>query len=182
MAAFERIARLFALESPAIRQGGRELAAAVKRRPDEVRKILVGLAEQGGQQAAEMLAGWSLTGESGRAARRDAAGQSAWQAALPFAELAEQRLAAPPPGTPGSAAMIVGFPIDAGLATILDPADIDRALSGMMRVAADPLHLSVTRQQALTAASILVAGNTGDSPGANRLTEIFNLACQYAPG
>ncbi len=43
-AAFSRISRLFAVESPALRGRGRDLAPAVRRRPDEVRAILVKLA------------------------------------------------------------------------------------------------------------------------------------------
>jgi hypothetical protein len=46
-AAFSRISRLFAIESPALRGRGRDLAAAVRRRPDEVRAILVTLAGRG---------------------------------------------------------------------------------------------------------------------------------------
>jgi hypothetical protein len=179
-AAFGRISRLFAVESPALRGHGRDLAAAVQRRPDEVRAILVTLAGQGSQHAAEMLAGWSLTGEAGRSITRPAAEQSAWEAAAPFAEQAAARLAAPPEGTPGRASMIVSFPADARLVTILDPADIEQALTGLLRVAADRLHLAMTRQQALTAATILVAGNTGDSLGSERLSEVFSVACEYA--
>lgn len=181
-AAFSGIARLLAIESPALRLAGRDLGPAVSRRPGDVRQILVALAEQGSDHAAEMLAGWSLTGSPGRDGTRNAAEQSAWQAALPFAERAVARLAAPPEGTPGSASLIVGFPGDAGLVTILDPPDIDRALAGLLRVAADQLHLSATRRQALSAASILVAGDTGDRLGAMRLSEIFDLACEYARG
>jgi hypothetical protein len=181
-AAFDRIARLFGLESPALRGHGRDLAPAVKRRSDGVRRVLVSLAEQGSQQAAEMLAGWSLTGAPGRASTRDAAEESAWLAAAPFAEQAAERLATPPDGTSGRASMLVGFPDDAGLVTILDPAEIDRALTGLLDVAADRLHLAIARQQALTAASIFVAGDTGDRLGAERLAEVFSLACQYARG
>lgn len=181
-AAFGRISRLFAVESPALRGRGRDLAVAVRRRPYEVRAILVTLAAQGSQHAAEMLAGWSLTGEAGRNITRPAAEQSAWDAARPFAEQAAARLAAPPEGTPGRASMIVSFPADAGLVTILDSADIHAALSGLLRVAADRLHLAMTRQQAITAATILVAGSTGDSLSAGRLTEVFGLGCEYARG
>jgi hypothetical protein len=169
-AAFRRISRLFAVESPALRGRGRDLAPAVRRRPDEVRAILVTLAGQGSQHAAEMLAGWSLTGEAGRSITRPAAEQSAWDAVAPFAEQAAGRLAAPPEGTPGQAPMIVSFPADAGLVTILYSTDVDQALTGLLRVAADRLHLAVTRQQALTAAAILVAGSTGDSLGADSAT------------
>jgi uncharacterized protein YutE (UPF0331/DUF86 family) len=181
-AAFSGIARLLAIESPALRLAGRDLGPAVSRRPGDVRQILVVLAEQGSDHAAEMLAGWSLTGSPGRGGARSAAEQSAWQAALPFAERAAGRLAAPPEGTSGSASLIVGFPGEAGLVTILDPPEIDRALTGLLRVAADRLHLSATRQQALSAASILAAGDTGDRLGATRLSEIFDLACEYARG
>ena len=125
-AGFSRISRLFAVESPALRGRGRDLAPAVRRRPDEVRAILVTLAGQGSQHAAEMLAGWNLTGEAGRSITRPAAEQSAWDAAAPFAEQAAGRLAAPPEGTPGQAPMIGSFPGDAGLVTILDPADESR--------------------------------------------------------
>jgi hypothetical protein len=181
-AAFERIARLFALESPALRGRGRDLAPAVKRRPDSVRKVLTSLARQGSQHAAEMLAGWSLTGKPGRDGTREAAEESAWQAAAPSAEQAAVRLASPAEGTQGRASLIVGFAGDAGLVTILDPADIDSALTGLLRVAADRLHLAATRQQALAAASILVAGDTGDRLSAQRLAEVFSLACEYARG
>jgi len=37
-------------------------------------------------------------------------------------------------------------------------------------------------QQALTAAAILVAGSTGDCLGADRPSDIFSLACEYARG
>ena len=181
-AAFSRISRLFAAESPALRGHGKDLAPAVRRRPDEVRAILVTLAGQGSQHAAEMLAGWSLTGSAGRSITRPAAEQSAWDAAAPFAEQAARRVAAPPEGTPGQASMIVSFPADAGLVTILDPADVEQALTGLLRVAADRLHLAITRQQALTAAAILVAGSTGDNLGAERLSDVFGLACEYARG
>jgi transcriptional regulator with XRE-family HTH domain len=181
-AAFERIARLFALESPALRGHGRDLAPAVKRRPGSVRKVLTYLTEQGSQHAAEMLAGWSLTGKPGRDGTRVAAEESAWQAAAHFAEQAAARLASPPEGTPGRASLIVGFTGDAGLVTILDPADIDGALAGLLHVAADRLHLAATRQQALTASSILVAGDTGDRLGTERLAEVFSRACEYARG
>jgi len=40
----------------------------------------------------------------------------------------------------------------------------------------------MTRQQALTAATIVVAGSTGDSLGAERLSDVFGLACEYARG
>jgi hypothetical protein len=181
--AFERIAGLFAVESPALRGRGIDLAPAVRRRPDGVRKILVSLARQGSDQAAEMLAGWSLTGAPGRdITREDAMEQSAWEAAVPFAEQAAQRLASSPPGTSGSASLIVSFPTDAGLVTILDPADVEAGLTGLLQVAADRLHLAMTRQQALTAASIFVAGDTGNRLGAGRLSEIFALACEYAYG
>jgi len=181
-AAFSRISRLFAVGSPALRGRGRDLAPAVRRCPDEVRAILVTLAGQGSQHAAEMLAGWSLTGQAGRSITRPAAEQSAWDAAAPFAEQAAGRLAAPPEGTSGQASMIDSFPADAGLVTILDPADVEQALTGLLRVAADRLHLAMTRQQALTAATILVAGSTGDSLGAERLSDVFGLACEYARG
>jgi hypothetical protein len=181
-AAFGRISQLFAIESPALRGHGRDLAAAVRRRPDEVRAILVTLAGQGSQLGAEMLAGWSLTGEPGRGIARPVAEQSAWDTAAPFAEQAAIRLAAPPKGTPGVASMIASFSADAGLVTILDSADVEKALTGLLRVAADPLHLAITRQQALTAATILVAGSTGDCLGSERLTEVFGLAREYACG
>jgi transcriptional regulator with XRE-family HTH domain len=181
-AALERITRLLALESPALRGRGKDLASAVKRRPDNVRKVLTSLTEQGSQHAAEMLAGWSLTGEPGRDGIREAAEESAWQAAALFAEQAAGRLASPPEGTAGSASLLVGFTGDAGLVTILDPADIDGALAGLLCVAADRLHLAATRQQALSAASILVTGNTGDRLSAERLAEVFSLACEYALG
>jgi hypothetical protein len=78
---------------------------------------------------------------------------------------------------------MVHFPGDAGLVTILDPGDIEQALDGLLRVAADALHLSTTRQQALVAASILVTGDTGDRLGRpGRLAEVFELACEYARG
>lgn len=181
-AALERITRLFTLESPALRGRGRDLAPVVKRRPDGARRLLASLAEHGSQHAAEMLAGWSLTGEPGRDGTREAAEESAWQAAVPFAQQAAERLASPPKGTPGRASLIVGFAADASLVTILDPADINNALTGLLQVAADPLHLAPTRQQALAAASILVTGNTGDRLSAERLTDVFNLACEYARG
>jgi len=181
-AAFDRISQLLALDSPALRTSGRELAQAVKRHPDDVRQILVALAKEGNESAAEVLAGWSLTGEAGRHATRDPNLQAAWDAALPFAEAALERLASAPPGTPGSASLIISFIGDASLVTILDPADIDRALTGLLRVASDRLHLAPTRQQALDGATILVAGQTGDRLGADRLAEVFRLACEYARG
>jgi hypothetical protein len=140
-------------------------ALAVRRRPDGVRKVLVSLAEQGSQHAAEMLAGWSLTGEPGRGITREAAEQSAWQAAAPFAEQAAERLASPPEGTPGSASMMVGFPADAGLVTILDPADIDQALTGLLRVAADHLNARGLRHLGVLAggAVLLVLVTAGSS-------------------
>ena len=180
-AAFERITRLFALESPALRGHGRDLAPAVKRRPRQRPQGSTSLTEQGNQHAAEMLAGWGLTGEPGRDGTREAAEESAWQAASPFAEQAAGRLASPPEGTPGRASLIVGSG-DAGLVTILDPADIDSALTGLLHVAADHMHLAATRQQALAAASVLVAGDTGDRLSAERLAEVFSLACEYALG
>jgi hypothetical protein len=181
-AAFDQLSRLLAIDSPAIRGGGRSLGLAVRRRPGDVRRILVPLAEDGHDDAAEMLAGWSLTGGPGRAGSRNSAEQSAWLATLPFAERAADRLASSPAGTPGSASLWVHFARDAALVTILDPADVDRALGGLLRVAADPLHLSATRQQALDAASVLVAGKTGDGLGRQRLSSVFNLACEYARG
>ena len=179
-AAFGQLSRLLAIDSPAIRGGGRSLGIAVRRRPDDVRKILVPLAQDGHDAAAEMLAGWSLTGNPGRTGSRNSAGHSAWLATLPFAERAADRLASSPAGTPGSASLLVHFARDAALVTILDPEDIDRALCGLLRVAADPLHLPATRQQVLDAASVLVAGETGDSLGRQRLSDVFNLACEYA--
>ena len=181
-AAFGRLSRLLAIDSPAIRGGGRSLGLAVRRRPDDVREIMVPLAQDGHDDAAEMLAGWSLTGDRGRAGSRNSAEQSAWLATLPFAERAADRLASTPAGTPGSASLLVHFAGDAALVTILDPADIDRALGGLLRLAADPLHLAATRQQALDAASVLVAAETGDSLGRQRLSEVFDLACEYARG
>jgi hypothetical protein len=77
---------------------------------------------------------------------------------------------------------MVHFTTDAALATVLDPPDIDRALTGLLRAAADRLHLSGTRQQALVGASILVTGETGDGLGSRRLAEVFDLACGYARG
>jgi uncharacterized protein YutE (UPF0331/DUF86 family) len=182
-AALSGLARLFALESPALRLAGNQLGPVVRSRPADVRAILVELARQGSEHAAEMLAGWSLTGSPGRETTRDASEQAAWQATAPFAERAAERLATPPKGKAGSASLIVGFPGDAGLVTILDPADIDRALTGLLQVAADRLHLAATRKQALTAASILVASDTeGDRLGTARLYEVFDLACEYARG
>jgi hypothetical protein len=180
--AFSRISRLFAIESPALRGHGKDLAPAVRQRPDEVRAILVTLAGQGSEHAAEMLAGWSLTGQPGRSITRPAAEQAAWEAAAHFAEQSAGRLAAPPEGTPGHASMIVSFPADARLVTILDPAAVEQALTGLLRVAADRLHLAMTRQQALTAAAILVADGTGNSLGPDRLSDVFSLACEYARG
>jgi hypothetical protein len=78
--------------------------------------------------------------------------------------------------------MIVSFPADARLVTILDPAAVEQALTGLLRVAADRLHLAMTRQQALTAAAILVADGTGNSLGPDRLSDVFSLACEYARG
>ena len=180
--ALEQLSQLLAIESPAIRGGGRSLELAVRRRPADVRSILASLAQDGNDEAAELLAGWSLTGSPGRTASRDSAEESAWLAALPFAERAVERLAEAPAGKPGSASLLVHFTRDAALATILDPADIDRALTGLLRVAADRLHLSATRQQALDAASILAARESGDRLGSHRMSEVFGVACEYARG
>ena len=180
--AFRLLSRLLAIESPALRFAGRTLGAVVRRRPGKVRDVLIQLAAQGNEHSAEMLAGWSLTGPPGRDTIRDADEERAWRAAEPFATDAAERLAAPPKGMPGSASLLVGFPGDAGLVTILDRSDIDVALNGMLTAAADRLHLSATRQQALVAASILVAGDSGDRLGSARLSEVFDLACEYARG
>lgn len=178
--ALDRLLRLLAIQSPALRTGGLSLELAVRCRPADVRRVLVTLAQKGNDEAAEMLAGWSLTGSAGRTTSRDPVEQSAWLAALPFAQHAMKRLAAAPAGVPGSASLFVHFARDAVLVTILDASDIDRALTGLLRVAADRLHLSATRQQALDAASILVAGETGDGLGSRRLSEVFDIACEYA--
>jgi hypothetical protein len=182
VSALERLSRLMSIESPALRGGGRSLGFAVRRRPADVRRILVLQAQDGNDEGAELLTGWSLTGSPGRRVSRDSAEQSAWLAALPFAEEAAERLAAAPAGTPGSASLFVHLVRDATLVTILDPSDIDQALTGLLRVAADNLHLSATRQQALDAASILVAGETGNGLGSDRLSEVFGIACEYARG
>lgn len=180
--ALSRIERLLAIESPALRFSGRVLAPAVKRRPDDVRKLLTRLADGGSGQAAELLAGWSLTGSPGRAAERDPAEQDAWRAVLPFAELAAARLTSPPEGTSGSVSLLVHFSHDAGLVTMLDPGDVDSSLDGLLRVAADRQHLAATRQQALQAASILVTEDTGDRLGTARVTEVFERGCGFARG
>ena len=129
-----------------------------------------------------MLAGWSLTGKPGRGTVREETEGAAWHAALPFAERAAGRLTSPPAGTPGSVSLIVNFPGDAGLVTILDPSEVELSLDGLLRVAADALHLSATRQQALAAASILVTGDTGNNLRPGRPAEVFDLACRYARG
>jgi hypothetical protein len=178
----ERLARLLALESPMLRTSGRELSPVVTRRPGTVRSVLTALARQGSAQAAELLCGWSLTGPPGRAASREPAEESAWQAALPYADAAAKRLASLPAGEKGKADLFAGLQLDAGLVTILDPEDADQALSGLLRFAADPLHLAPSRQLALNAASILVAGDRGDQLGQDRLASVFDIACEYARG
>lgn len=52
----------------------------------------------------------------------------------------------------------------------------------MLQVAADELHLAATRQQALSAAGVLVTGETGDALPCERLISVFDLACEYARG
>jgi hypothetical protein len=180
--ACERLARLLEIGSPALRHSGRVLGGLVARRPDDVRAILISLADSGRDLAAELLAGWSLTGPSGRTASRTPAEQEAWRAALPYAEAAATRMAEPPAGTPNAGGLYVHFPHDAALVTILDPTDIGQAVDGMLRVAADSLHLAGTRQQALVAASVLVAGERGDALGDAKRTEVFETACTYARG
>jgi hypothetical protein len=180
--AAERLTRLLALESPMLRTSGRELSPLVTRRRDTVRAILAPLAQQGSAQAAELLSGWSLADPSGRAASRESAEESAWRAALPYADAAAKRLASLPAGEPGKADLFAGLQLDASLVTILDPEDADQALSGLLRFAADPLHLAPSRQLALNAASVLVAGYRGDQLGQDRLASVFDIACEYARG
>lgn len=180
--AAERMTRLLALESPMLRTSGRELSPVVSRRPDTVRAILTALARQGSAQAAELLSGWSLTNPPGRAASREAGAESAWQAALPYADAAAKRLASLPAGEPGKVSLFAGLQLDASLVTILDREDVDQALSGLLRFAADTLQLAPSRQLALNAASILVAGDRGDQLGQDRLASVFDIACEYARG